>query len=100
MGEPTKNNSSFMGFFRDLVKNNSGLSSKSFFLVLITLLGCMLLAVVGFVLIWEVLQSGTIKTDLNGLSLVIGSITAIFGTAGATKYFGEKNEKKDDNGNS
>lgn len=83
-----------MGFFKKLVENNSGVSSKSFFLVIITLIGCFLLLVVGFVLVFEVLRNGTIKTDLSGLSLLVGSITALFGAAGLTKCIGEKNENK------
>lgn len=83
-----------MGFFKKLVENNSGVSSKSFFLVVITLIGCFLLSVVGFVLIFEVLKNGTIKTDLSGLSLLVGSITALFGAAGLTKCIGERNENK------
>lgn len=83
-----------MGFFRKLIENNSGVSSKSFFLVLITFMGCFLLAVVGFILIFEVIKNGTIKTDLSGLSLFVGSITALFGAAGLTKCIGERNENK------
>ena len=83
-----------MGFFSKLVENNSVVSSKSFFLVVITFIGCFLLLVVGFVLIFEVLKNGTIKTDLSGLSLLVGSITALFGAAGLTKCIGERNENK------
>lgn len=78
--------------FRELIRVNSGISSKSFFLVLITIIGCLLLLVVGFVLIWEVVHSNTINTDLGGLALLIGSITTLFGAAGLTKVYGERNE--------
>lgn len=83
-----------MGFFRKLIENNSGVSSKNFFLVIITLIGCFLLLVVGFILIFEVIKNGTIKTDLSGLSLLVGSITTLFGAAGLTKCIGERNENK------
>lgn len=81
-----------MGFFRKLIENNSGVSSKSFFLVAITIIGCFLLLVVGFVLIFEIVKNGTIRTDLQGLSLFVGSVTALFGAAGLTKCIGERNE--------
>lgn len=83
-----------MVFFRKLIENNSGVSSKNFFLVIITLIGCFLLLVVGFILIFEVIKNGTIKTDLSGLSLLVGSITTLFGAAGLTKCIGERNENK------
>lgn len=83
-----------MSFMRKLIQNNSGVSSKSFFLVVVTCIGCLLLLIVGFVLVFEVIKSGTIKTDLNGLSLFVGSITALFGAAGLTKCLGERNEKQ------
>lgn len=86
-----KNDGSFM---RKLITNNSGVSSKSFFLVAVTLIGCLLLLIVGFILVWEVIKTGTIHTDLNGLSLLVGSITTLFGAAGLTKCLGERNEKK------
>lgn len=83
-----------MAFFKDLIRVNSGVSSKSFFLVLITIIGCILLLVVGFVLVWEVVHSNTINTDLAGLSLFVGSITTLFGAAGLTKVYGERKEQK------
>lgn len=83
-----------MPFFKDLITNGSGVSSKSFFLVLITIIGVILLAIVGFILLWEVIKTGTIHTDLMGLATFVGSITALFGAAGLTKCLGERNEKK------
>lgn len=83
-----------MSFMKKLIQNNSGVSSKSFFLVVVTCIGGLLLLIVGFVLVFEVIKSGTIKTDLNGLSLFVGSITALFGAAGLTKCLGERNEKQ------
>lgn len=78
---------------KDLVRNNSGTSSKSFFLVAVTLIGCLLLLIVGFVLLYEVICNHTIHTDLTGLAALVGSIASLFATAGITKAWGEKNEK-------
>lgn len=73
---------------------NSGHSSKAFFLVAVTLIGCVLLLCVAFVLIWEVMNSNTIHTDLMGLSAFVGSVASLFATAGITKVCSERKEKK------
>ena len=72
-------------YLKELIKNGSGHSSKSFFLVAVTLMGCFLLLIVGF---------KSIKTDLMGLSAFVGAITALFASAGVTKCLSEKNENK------
>lgn len=86
-----------ISYLKELVKNGSGHSSKSFFLVSVTLIGCFLLLIVGFILVYEVIASKTIKTDLMGLSAFVGSITALFTSAGLTKCLSEKNEKPKNN---
>lgn len=83
-----------MGFFKDLIRNNSGVSSKSFFLVTVTAIGLFLLLIVAFILIWDVVKNGQVCTDLSGLSLFVGSITSLFTAAGLTKCIGEKHEYK------
>lgn len=84
-------------FIGDLIRTNSGTSSKAFFLVSVTLAGCVILLAVAFVLVFEVVKSGTIRTDLGGLAAFIGAVAGLFATAGATKAFGERNEKNINN---
>ena len=84
-------------FVKKLITTNSGISSKAFFLVAVTLIGCLLLLVCGFVLTFEVIKTGTIHTDLHGLAAFVGAIAGLFATAGATKAFGERNEKNINN---
>lgn len=79
-------------FIKKLLTNNSGISSKTFFLVAVTVIGCIILLCCGFVLIFEVIKSGTINTDLNGLAAVIGAVAGLFVSAGITKAWGERNE--------
>lgn len=79
-------------FARKLIENNTGISSKNFFLVAVTLIGCALLVIVGVVLLVEVIRNGTIRTDLNGLAAFVGSIAGLFATAGITKAWSEKKE--------
>ncbi|UVY47634.1 MAG: hypothetical protein [Bacteriophage sp.] len=86
-------------YLAKLIQTNSGVSSKAFFLVSVTIIGCLLLLVVGFVLLYEVLTTNTIHTDLMGLAAVIGAIGSLFATAGITKAFGERNETNNNNSN-
>lgn len=79
-------------YLAKLIQTNSGASSKAFFLVSVTIIGCLLLLVVGFILLYEVLTTNTIHTDLMGIAAVIGAIGSLFATAGITKAFGERNE--------
>lgn len=81
-------------YITELIRVDSGHSSKAFFLVAVTLIGCVLLLCVAFVLIWEVMNSNTIHTDLMGLSAFVGSVASLFATAGITKVCSERKEKK------
>lgn len=75
-----------------LVKNNTGVSSKNFFLVTITFIGCILLIVPIITLLVEVIFNHTIATDLNGMAAYIGAVASLFATAGLTKAWSEKFE--------
>ncbi len=86
-------------YFTKLIQVNSGHSSKAFFLVSVTLIGLIMLLVVCFILVWEVITYGTIKTDLIGLSTFVGSVASLFVTAGLTKTIGERGEHKQENKN-
>lgn len=82
----------FTKYLTKLIQTNSGASSKAFFLVSVTIIGCFLLLTIGFVLLYEVIATNTIHTDLMGIAAVIGAIGSLFATAGITKAFGERNE--------
>lgn len=79
-----------MKFFRDLITNNTGVSSKSFFLVIVTIIGFILLLIPAVILIVEVIANKTIQTDLNGLAAYIGAVGVIFTSAGITKAWGDR----------
>lgn len=81
-----------MNFLRKLISNNSGVSSKNFFLVLVTLIGCLLLLVPAFALTFEVILNSTINTNLDGFAAYIGAVAGLFATAGITKAWSEKYE--------
>ena len=78
-----------------LIQNNTGVSSKNFFLVGVTIIGMILLIVPAVLLIVEIICNHTIQTDLNGVAAYIGAVAGVFATAGITKAWSEKYEKKD-----
>lgn len=83
-----------MNYLGKLISNNTGVSSKNFFLVSVTIIGLVLLFVPVVLLLMEMYYNHTIKTDLDGLSKYIGAVAGVFITAGVTKAWSEKYEKK------
>ena len=83
-----------MNYISKLISNNTGVSSKNFFLVAATIIGLILLLVPVVLLIIEVCYNHTIQTDLNGLAAYIASVAGIFASAGITKAWSEKYEKR------
>lgn len=83
-------------FFSKLIRNNTGVSSKNFFLVCATLTGILLLAMPILILSVEVINNHTISTDLNGLAAYIAAVAGIFASAGFTKAWSENAENKKD----
>ena len=81
-------------FFSKLVQQNSGYSSKSFFLVVVTFIGTLLLAVPIFSLTIEAWYNHTITTDLTALAAYITAVAAVFTSVGLTKVWSEKYEHK------
>lgn len=80
--------------FTKLIKNNTGYSSKNFFLVLVTLIGTVLLAVPAFCLVIEAWYNHTITTDLTAMAAYITAVAAVFTSVGLTKVWSEKYEHR------
>ena len=80
-------------YFAKLISNNTGVSSKNFFLIVVTLIGCLLLLVPAFTLIFEVIFTHTIATSIEGFASYIAAVAGLFATAGITKAWSEKYEK-------
>lgn len=78
--------------FSKLLRNNSGYSSKSFFLVAITGIGLLLLLVPVFVLVIEAWYNHTIQTNLSDMAAYIAAVAAIFASGGITKAWSERYE--------
>lgn len=80
--------------FSKLLRNNSGYSSKSFFLVAITFIGLLLLIVPVFALVIEAWFNHTIQTNLSDMAAYIASVAAIFASGGITKAWSERYERR------
>jgi len=89
-----------MLFFSKLIRNNTGVSSKNFFLVCVTIIGCLLLLVPVFALSIEAIYMHTIATDLTGMAAYIGAVSAVLASGGITKVVSEKYEQGGTGGDS
>lgn len=83
-----------MNYIKKLIANNTGVSSKNFFLVVVTIIGCLLLLVPVFALTIEAFFMHTIATDLSAMAAYIASVASLFATAGITKAWSEKFERR------
>lgn len=84
--------------------DDNSVSPSTLFMLLLTIIGCVLLAVPAITLMLEAFHNHTITTDLNGMASYICSITTLFTAAGITKAwsswanykYSSKNKKKED----
>ena len=79
---------------RLLNKNDTSVSSSSFYLVAVTIVGLLLLLVPMIVLVIEVIYNHTIQTDLSGMAAYIGSVAGLFATGGVVKGWISYNDSK------
>ena len=63
-----------MGLFRNLIKSNSGVSSKNFFLVCVTLVGIFMLSILAAGFIVDIVYNHTITISMSDASYFIGAI--------------------------
>ena len=81
-------------FFMKLIKSNTGVSSKNFFLVCTTLVGMVLLGVLIAGMIVDVVFNHTITISMSEAAAFIGAIASLFAAAGLTKAGSEWSENK------
>ena len=61
-------NNTIMKYLNKLINNNTGVSSKNFLVVTITIISLVLLLIPAIILLVEIIYNHTILTDLSGLS--------------------------------
>ena len=81
-------------YFRVLIKNNSGESSKSFSLVLSAIIGGLIGLCVCFVLLWDVITDGMVSTNLADLGIFLLCTGVYMMGGGASKVISESFDSK------
>lgn len=80
--------------FRNLIKSNSGVSSKNFFLVSVTIVGIFMLSILAAGLIVDIAFNHTITVSMSEASYFIGAIGTLFASAGITKAWSDSSTNK------
>lgn len=86
---------SFWRYLRTLIRANSLESSKSFTMVTAVLVGALVGLVVCFCLVWDVVQNGYIKTDLDSLGIFLLCAGGFMAGGGINKALAEARERKE-----
>ena len=81
-------------FFMKLIKSNTGVSSKNFFLVCTTLIGLVLLGVLIGGMVVDIIFNHTITISMSEAAYFIGAVGSLFAAAGLTKAGSEWSENK------
>lgn len=81
-------------FFMKLIKSNTGVSSKNFFLVCTTIVGMIMLAVLIGGMIVDIIFQHTITISMSEAAAFIGAVASLFAAAGLTKAGSEWSENK------
>ena len=84
-----------MRYLNKLLKNNSGVSVKSFLAFIVTIVGILLLISITAVIWIDVLYNKELKTTLEFYPDIIASISALIFAGALPKIVGEITEKKD-----
>ena len=80
--------------FTNLINNNTGVSSKNFFLIIVTIIGTVLLCVVIAAIITDLINNGTVTMSWSDMGLFVGSVSSMFCAVGITKAWSEKYERQ------
>lgn len=84
----------FFSYIKLLIGTDTGNSSKSFALVMSSIISFLMCGVIGFSIAYDVITNGYIKTNLESTGiflLCVGSMTA---ASGIPKIFGDRAEEK------
>ena len=79
--------------FTNLINNNTGVSSKNFFLIAVTLIGSVLLTMVIISIAVDLFFNNTVTMSWADMGMFVGSVSTMFCAAGITKAWSEKYER-------
>ena len=84
-----------MKYLNKLLKNNTGVSVKSFLAFIVTIVGILLLISITAVIWIDVLYNKELKTTLEFYPDIIAGVSALIFSGALPKIVGEITEKKD-----
>ena len=93
--QTTKMRMKIAEYLKSLIKADTLDSSKSFTLVLSSLVGALIGLCVCFCLIWDVCTNGYLKTELDALGLFMLCIGGFMAGGGINKALSEKRNNRD-----
>lgn len=93
--QTTKMRMKIAEYLKSLIKADTLDSSKSFALVLSSLVGALIGLCVCFCLIWDVCTNGYLKTELDALGLFMLCIGGFMAGGGINKALSEKRNNRD-----
>lgn len=93
--QTTKMRMKITEYLKSLIKADTLDSSKSFALVLSSLVGALIGLCVCFCLIWDVCTNGYLKTELDALGLFMLCIGGFMAGGGINKALSEKRNNRD-----
>lgn len=79
--------------FTNLINNNTGVSSKNFFLIAVTLIGSVLLTMVIISIAVDLFFNNTVTMSWADMGMFVGSVSTMFCAVGITKAWSEKYER-------
>ena len=79
--------------FTNLINNNTGVSSKNFFLIAVTFIGAILLSMVIISIVIDLIHNGTVTMSWADMGMFVGSVSTMFCAVGITKAWSEKYER-------
>lgn len=82
----------FINYLKDLLDVTNSASSKSFALLISTLTGGLIALIICFILVWDVVTNGYIKTDLADLGLFLLCVGGYIAGSGINKTMSERYE--------
>ena len=79
------------------IKSNTGVSTLSFSLVAVGMMGIIILIVVCVCMLVEVITTHTISSSLDGYAAIIGAVAGLIASAGIPKAINNYGENKYNN---
>ena len=89
----------FVRYVKSLIATDTGNSSKSFTLIMSSIVSFITGLVISFSIVYDVVTNGYIKTDLEQVGIFMLCVGGFMVGSGVPKIFGDKYEEKSNKSN-